>query len=432
MVGEVPTDEACTCRDQDVLHLCSLTFGCTGRAHDSREEARARRVPVRGVRRCRRAATVLRSLSTHLKATAVPSATASPTEPLDLVLHIGSGKTGTSSVQHLLSKSRERLAKLGTLYPRSPGHARHVRLGLFIRPDATLGKLISWQKQDYSSPTDFREDFQRKLFAEINSSGLTRVLLSDEALYGSTVGALKRLRAFTDEIARSIRLVVYLRRQDDHLCSRYQQVVKTGEVRRLADRVEQLDLPKLYDHHARLRTWARLLEPTDFVVRPFDRERFVDGSLLQDFLDAARIDASALDLTQARNLNESLDAESVEFLRLLNLHRIEHEGAKAGLIDNRALVKRLTEVSTGPTLTLPDSVLDAFMDSWEESNRAVARDFLGDKTGQLFRAPRKTRNTTTEQRLDPARVDDYLALLDLPEQLHEPLRRLAEREARAC
>ncbi len=186
----------------------------------------------------------------------------------------------------------------------------------------------------------------------------------------------------------------------------------------------------LYDYGARIRMHERLLAPTDFVVRPFERESFVDGSLLQDFLDAARIDARALDLTQVRNLNESLDAESVEFLRLLNLHRIEHEGATAGLIDNRALVKRLTGVSTGPTLTLPASVLDAFMEHWEEANRAVAREFLGDRTGQLFRAPRKTRNTTTEQRLDPARVDHYLALLDLPEQLHEPLRRLAEREAK--
>jgi hypothetical protein len=75
-------------------------------------------------------------------------------------------------------------------------------------------------------------------------------------------------------------------------------------------------------------------------------------------------------------------------------------------------------------------VLDAFMEQWEAPNRAVAREFLGDETGQLFQAPRKTRNTTTEQRLDPARLDHYLGLLDVPEQLHEPLRRLAEREAR--
>jgi hypothetical protein len=70
------------------------------------------------------------------------------------------------------------------------------------------------------------------------------------------------------------------------------------------------------------------------------------------------------------------------------------------------------------------------MEQWEASNRAVAREFLGDETGQLFRAPRKTRNTTTEQRLDPARLDHFITLLELPERMHSPLRRLVEREAK--
>jgi hypothetical protein len=360
----------------------------------------------------------------------VPSAPASRTEPLDLVLHIGSGKTGTSSIQQMLNRNREHLAELGTLFPRSPGQGRHVQLGLFIRPDAELGKLINWHKQNTSSPAEFRKDFAHKLLAEIASSGLTRVLFSDEALYGASDEALKRLRAFTDEIARRIRVVVYLRRQDDHMCSRYQQVVKTGEVRRLAERVEQVNFTKTYDYHARLHTWQRLVEPTEFVVRPFEPERFVDGSLYQDFFEAAGLETRAQDLATVNEpLNVSLDAEAVELLRILNIYRVENEEAKVGLIDNQALTTRLAEVSTGPTLTLPDSVLDAFMEQWEQSNRAVAREFRGDETGQLFRAPRKTSNTTTEQRLDPARLDYFLALLELPEHMHAPLRGLAEREA---
>jgi len=364
----------------------------------------------------------------YLKTTAVASATAAHMAPLDLILHIGSGKTGTSSIQHMLNKGRERVAELGTLFPRSPGLGRHVQLGLFIRPDAELGKLINWHKQGYSSPADFREDFRSRLFAEINDSGLTRVLLSDEALYGCSVDALKGLRAFTDEIARSIRVVVYLRRQDDHVCSRYQQVVKTGETRRLAQRLEEVNYKKTYDYHSRLETWRRLIEPSEFVVRPFESERFVDGSLYKDFFKAAGLGTWSDDLETARPLNESLDAEAVELLRIVNIYRVEHEGAVPGLIDNRKLVARLAGSATGPTLTLPDTVLDAWMETWEESNRAVAREFLGDETGQLFGAPRKTHNTTTEQRLDPARLHHFIELLDLPKRMHAPLRQLVERE----
>jgi hypothetical protein len=350
--------------------------------------------------------------------------------PLDLTLHIGTGRAGSSSIQFFLRDNRDRLRELGVLYPQTPGRARHARLGMFVKSKSELESSPEWHRQRQSDPASFRRAFRRRFLSEVEDSGLSRVLLSDEILFGSSEHALRRLSRFTQRIAGSLRLVAYLRRQDDHMVSRYQQGVKTGLVARLRDWAEE-DMSGLYNYRRRIRMHERLLAPTDFVVHPFERERFVAGSLFQDFLDAARIDARAEDLTQVPNLNKSLDAESVELLRLLNLHRIEHEGATAGLIDNRALIKRLTKVSAGPTLTLPANVLDRFMDQWEESNRAVAREFLGDKTGQLFRAPRKTRNTTTEQRFDPARLDHFIELLELPAEMHSALRRLAEREAKA-
>lgn len=352
-------------------------------------------------------------------------------QPLDLVLHIGSGKTGTSSVQNFLHRNRERLAELGHLYPRSPGRDRHTQLGHFVMPDKQLVKINTWQSQDFDDPEEFRRDFRRRLVSEVNASGLAHVIMSDEALYGAPTGALSRMRAFTDQVARSVRVLVYLRRQDDHLISRYQQVVKVGEVRRLAERTASMDLSWTYDYHARLSAWRRLLEPTELVVRRFEPDRFAQGSLYQDFLDAAGVDVTAAELEQPPNRNESLDADSVEFLRLLNLHRVEHEGARPGHINNRRLVVRLAEASSRPVLTLPPAVLDEFMAQWEESNRAVATDFLGDPSGELFRAPRKTSDTTSDQVLDPRRVDHFLELLELPGHLHAPLRRLAEREAAA-
>ena len=186
-------------------------------------------------------------------------------------------------------------------------------------------------------------------------------------------------------------------------------------------------MSSLYGYYARLRRLKRLLAPNEFVVRRFEPDCFVDGSLYEDFFRAARIDVSVNALTQVPNRNMSLDAESVEFLRLLNLYRVESEAASVGLIDNRRLARRLAETSTGPVLTMPAPFLDEFMARWEESNRRVAREILGDESGQLFHMPRKTRNTTTEQHLDPARLDHFLALAEIPEQIHAPLRALAER-----
>jgi hypothetical protein len=358
-----------------------------------------------------------------------PAASSAPlNQSVDLVLHIGAGKTGTSSIQHLLKRNRARLAELGTLVPRTPGNLRHTELGMYIKRDAVLRNRLNWHTSNYSSPAQFREGFRRRLAEEISDSALSRVLLSDEGVYASSEEAMTRLRELVGDIARSLRLVVYLRRQDDHACSRYQQSVKTGCVQRLSEWIRD-DMTGLYDYATRLSEFDRVLAPHDLVVRRFERESFVDGSLLQDFLDAAGIDVRATDLEPVPDRNQSLDADSVEFLRLLNLHRVEGQGSTPGLIDNRGTVQTLMKASSGPTLTLPDATLDTFMAQWEESNRTVAENHLGDPGGRLFRAPRKTRNTTTEQRLDPDRLPYFFQLLELPERKHAPIRRLAEREA---
>jgi hypothetical protein len=346
----------------------------------------------------------------------------------DLVLHIGTGKAGSTSIQSFLHRNRERLAERGLLYPRTPGPTRHSRLGLSMRSDEELANDPTWHHLEIADPTRFRRRFRRRLLREIDESGAPHVLFSDESLYGSSFDTIRRLHQFTDQIATGVRAVVYLRRQDDHMVSRYQQVVKAGEVRRL-DEWGRQDYAKTYDYHARLSAWRDLLQPRELVVRRFERSGFVNGSLIDDFFDAAGLPVRLDDLEQVDVRNVSLGAEAVEFLRLHNLHRVENEGARARLIGNADLVRVLAAHETGPALTLPAEQLDAVMARWEDSNRAVVRDFLGGGDEPLFREHRKTSGTTTEQRLDPARLEHYLTLLELPEAVHAPLRRIAEREA---
>lgn len=345
--------------------------------------------------------------------------------PVDVVLHIGTDKTGTTSLQQLLRLNRAALLEHGVLYPRSPGRVRHVELGLYARSDEALLKARDWLRGDHPSPDVFRRRLRRRLTREITESGASRVVLSDEALFRLQSDFIERLRDLTNGSA-SLRIVVYLRRQDEHLVSSYQQAVKVGETRRLDEWARQI-FPRRYDYAARLRDWQSALEPEKVVVRPFERERFPGGSLAQDFLDAAGVAVPVDRLRPVAARNESLGAEAVELLRILNLHQVEHHGLQPWQISNRPHVSRLR--IGGPSLTLPDADLDRYLDQWGDSNRAVAREHLGDPDGILFRSARRTGSTTTEQRLDPTRLDHYLPLLEVPEEDHAAIRRIAEREA---
>jgi hypothetical protein len=347
------------------------------------------------------------------------------TGPRRVVVHIGMGKTGTSSVQYLLAANRQVLAAHGVLYPRVPGRARHTRLGLAVKPDDELTRTPAWHRIGQPIPQRFRRRFRRKLLAEIAAVEAHTVLFSDEALFGLNEDALLRLRELVTEIGGRVRVVAYLRRQDDHLASLYQQEVKVGETRRMEEWVSLSGLAG-HDYHARLSAWRDVFAPDELVVRPFERSSFVDGSLYADFLDAAGIDIAVPELTPSETRNQSLDAETIEFLRILNLQRVE-QGAEAWLINNLEVVERLRQHDGGPTLTLPEATLDQVNERWQESNRSTAHDFLGG--GVLFREPRRQADTTTEQRLDPARVNYFAALVGLPTDVTASLKGIVERES---
>jgi len=353
----------------------------------------------------------------------------SPVGPLDLVLHLGMGKTGTSTIQFFLRDHREDLASQGLLYPATPGRGRHHKLGLSVKPPRELERSPEWSRVEQRDPTKFRRRFRRQLMNEIAESGLSRVLFSDEVLFGSSHPTLRRLGKWTSGIARSQRVLVYLRRQDDHMVSRYQEEVKLGEVRRLEEWSRQ-PMRSLYDYYTRLRKIQELLAPADVEVRRYERDRFPRGSVLEDFLEAVGVDLGTAATTGGPDRNTGLDAESVEFLRLLNLHRVERESAVPGLVDNRDLGQRLADASEGPSLTLPAAFLDPFMTRWEASNEQVAREFLGDRSGILFRGPRRSRGITLDQRLDPGRIEHFVRVTELSEELVAPLRAVAERERR--
>ncbi|KAA1426300.1 hypothetical protein [Nocardioides antri] len=346
--------------------------------------------------------------------------------PVDLVLHLGPGKTGTTTIQRMLRQHRAELARQGVLYPVSPGQERHTKFGLSFRGDAELAKQPAWSRMRPQSPERFRRRVHRLLRAEIAEAGLPCVLISDEALFNLGRDALERLRRFTDSVGARVRPVVYLRRQDDHLLSLYQQQVKIGETRRLTEWAAG-DRTRIYDYARRLADWRDVVFPSTFAVRRFEPSAFRGGSLEADFLAAAKVSGITPSVT-ARS-NESLDAETVEFLRVFNLYEVERHGESPGVMDHRHLTSALAGHSDGPTLTLPPAQLESFMARWQEPNERVAREHFGEP--ELFPAPRRTRTTTHLQVLDPARVDHFADLCGLPEAVREDLRSIAAREAQS-
>jgi hypothetical protein len=74
--------------------------------------------------------------------------------PRDLILHIGTSKTGSTSIQRVLSTQRPALEAQGVFYPKSPGNERHEFLAVqastnrrhMLPPPLWRGQTPTWRR----------------------------------------------------------------------------------------------------------------------------------------------------------------------------------------------------------------------------------------------------------------------------------------------
>ncbi|WP_085808858.1 hypothetical protein [Sphingomonas sp. TZW2008] len=294
---------------------------------------------------------------------------------MDIYLHIGLEKTGTTTIQQFLAANRAALRADGILFPLSPGEQNQTRLAAFaLDPDSSDSVLR--RHEDDAADGDFRASFRAAFVAEAQASGCRQMVLSNEHCSSRlrTVEEIARLKALLDAVGRVKRVVVYLRRQDDFLISTYSTSIKTGAVTRFA-LPRQRKVERRYDFAELLAGWAAVFGEAVIQPRLFAREELAGDDLLTDFCVAMDIATPGL-AAGGRRRNVSLSAEGVEYLRLLNaaVARDRRNGR-----DQRVLVNRVQRATPGPGISLSAASRRAFLATVAESNDAVRRRFFPDR-----------------------------------------------------
>lgn len=124
-----------------------------------------------------------------------------------IYVHAGMSKTGTTSIQKMLSNSEQLLNKHRILFATS---ARKNGIGHH--------SLAAFLKQGKDS------DEANKLQSEINNSDHDIVIVSSELLERMSVQKWQSLKVFF--APHHVKIIYYLRRQDDAIVSMYSELVK--------------------------------------------------------------------------------------------------------------------------------------------------------------------------------------------------------------
>jgi len=233
--------------------------------------------------------------------------------PRTAILHIGTGKTGTTSIQRALGQNRETLRDKGFAYPESPGHVSHTKLAVFLQECAGAGP---GRMQLRAGPTSL---FMKSLQEEIGALPATvhTVIFSSEHLFSRAMepGVLPQLRAMLATMFDRFRIVVYLRRQDELAISRLSTRLKAGRAPTAVFPTGERTRSG-YDYAAGLGPWVEAFGQEAITARIFARSEMAGGDVVRDFLDVCGLPELPPAPVEA---NTSLLPHAQEFLRLINL-----------------------------------------------------------------------------------------------------------------
>ncbi len=182
-----------------------------------------------------------------------------------LVLHLGTPKTGTTSLQNTLVAEEEKLATLGARYLKS------------YRAAINHNRLI----MQLSKGGETAETATRKLRSELDQSEEPTVLISTEIAYG-----LKATTLLLDAIGPghlgTAEIMIYVRRQDLLLEAMAKQKLKSGHYKGSLEKfiAARRRVGKYMSYIAGVQKRFPGLEVT---CRPYNRRELADGDVIADF-----------------------------------------------------------------------------------------------------------------------------------------------------
>lgn len=211
-----------------------------------------------------------------------------------LFLHIGTPKTGTTTLQRWCASHRAGLAAQGVWYPESLGAESHRKLAAYARDSARAedARLGIRSPEDHAA---FRARLEAAFDAEAaGAAGARACLVSCEILWSriNTPAEIERLRAFLAPRFAGLRVVLHLRPQVDLLLSNASQLARLGTEVTEAELMREGIGPRngFYGYDRTVAAWEGVFGPEALTIVPFRRVPDITAHLI----GLLGIDAAAL------------------------------------------------------------------------------------------------------------------------------------------
>ena len=292
-----------------------------------------------------------------------------------LYLHIGMGKTGTTALQEFFWENREVLAHSGICYPTlGVKSGAHHLLSPHVPPFlANVWEFISvavWMPK-------------------LEAVAEPAILLSSELIAWASKDIA---RAFCTELKErfDVRIVLYLRRQDNLIMAGYNQQIKAGTQKLDIHAVLEHQLDR-FDYGKKIEPWSSILGEKSIIIRPYEKEQLFMGDIRKDFMHHIfGIDVNEDYKVDSKNSNPRLSFSAMEYKRFLNnLTTDPNQSAEFNEIllqYSRIVDETSSSIFSSQAILSPEERCE-ILAKVAPVNEMIARRYLDRTDGKLFYEP---------------------------------------------
>ncbi|MFW2590024.1 hypothetical protein [Sagittula sp. SSi028] len=239
------------------------------------------------------------------------------------ILHIGTEKTGSTSLQAWLYKNRIALER-GGIYLLDTLETPNNRMlpayysQMLDEWSERKGIKTAREKNEYF--LGFKENIEREVSEKLPSN--CTVIISSEHFHSRVTrkSELEKIKNDLDSIFDSITVVCYFRRQPEMALSLYSTSLKFGHTQSVSEFMSSVTPNNYYYNFKSIGdNWSSIFGIENCKFRIFRRDMLIGGDVRRDFMDAANFDAKKLNLKfpEEKN-NESLTKVQMRLFKMVN------------------------------------------------------------------------------------------------------------------
>lgn len=318
----------------------------------------------------------------------------------NLILHIGTEKTGTSSIQEFLYQNKKQLEDEGYHFLQSAGERNNRALPAYLLNDEDSINDDFYHLKGIKSIGEidsFRKKFSEKLNDELTTlnSKIHTVIISSEHFHSrvNKLESIGKLKKITQEYFNQVKIICYLREQSQVCESWYSTALKNGHTSTFPEFVKTCNKNNIYfNYYENLRKWIEVYKK-DINIRVFDKNNFIEGNLIKDFIYTCGIDDKSNFNYNISIENESINTTGQHFIYSINnILRKENDHEEISKLKNSKKIIVENLVGKGQKITKSDYL--RIVDEFDESNKKLFNHFSNLRE---YNFPKRDLNTLPDE-----------------------------------